>query len=549
VVITCVCAGVLAGSAVPAGAAGVSLVDGRVTVRAGPGETNDLVLEQVGDDLRVVDAGVPPVPGTGCAPVPDVHAAVVCPAAGARVLDVDAGDLDDRVDLRATLPGVVAGGEGGDTLGGGGGDDVLLGGPGDDVVGGARGADVLDGGPGADTVRYDDGLHDAGVAVSLSGGDNDGAFTEGDDVRGVEVVIGGRGPDAVRGTDGPERFEGGPGDDTAELLGGDDTFAGGEGDDSCLLDGLGYDVCDGGPGDDDLAAYRGPLPLFISLDGRANDGRRGATGNVLGVEEVLGGEGPDVLVGGDGPETLSGRGGDDVLRGGGGDDLLSGDRGADTVEGGAGRDRVSFASVFVGGPVRVTLDKRPNDGETAEGDRIGRDVEVLEGTTTGADLLAAGETGATLRGLGGEDRLVGGTGQDLLEGGDGGDLIAALDGVRDEVRCGPGLDLVIADDVDVLRDCEARGRQRPVLRLMGRTPMVLRLRCPRVYRAPVRPYARVCRGTVTVRRGARVLRRLRVSATAGLPRTVRGPAVRRGDDVRWVLDRVRAPVAQVRVGS
>ncbi len=229
--------------------------------------------------------------------------------------------------------------------------------------------------------------------------------------------------------------------------------------------------------------------------------------------------------------------------------VVAGDRGADVVEGGPGRDRTSYATIFVPGPVRVTLDKLPNDGESREGDRIGRDVEVVEGTSTAADLLAAGESGATLLGLGGEDRLVGGTGRDGLDGGEGGDRIAALDGVRDEVRCGPGADLVIADAFDVLRGCESRGRQRPVLRVVRRAPMVLRLRCPVVYRAPVRPYARRCRGTVTVRRGARRLRSLRIDVPAGQARMLRGPGLRTGDLVRWTFDRVRAPVAAVRVGG
>lgn len=564
----------LLGWAPTAGAASVSATQGLLTIQAGPGERNDLVIERSGEELRVIDLRTPVLALEGCTPVPDVPSAAVCPASAVRALAVDAGDLDDRVDDRAGLAGTIGGGPGDDellagaaaTLDGQDGDDLLrgspqddrlLGGPGDDelhaaagddTVQGGAGADGLDGGPGNDTVRYDDGLHDAGVAVTLGGGPDDGALGENDDVRGVETVIGGGGPDAVRGTDATETVVGGPGDDTVQLLRGDDTFSGGEGDDSCLLDGLDGDLCDGGPGLRDVAAYRGDLPQFLSLDGRANDGRRGASGNLLGIEELIGGEGPDVLVGGDGDDRLAGRGGDDVLRGGGGDDDLAGDRGADVVEGGPGRDRAGYATIFVAGPIRVTLDKLPNDGEAREGDRIGRDVEVVVGSATGADLLAAGVSGATLVGLDGEDRLVGGTGADVLDGGAGADRIAALDGVRDEVRCGPGLDLTIADAFDLLRDCEARGRQRPVMRVLRRSPMLLRLRCPVVYRAPVRPYARRCRGTVTVRRGSRELRRRRLDVPSGQPRMLRGPGLRRGDVVRWSLDRLRTPVVTVRVG-
>lgn len=558
-----------------AGAASVSVSDGRLVVAAGPGEVNDLVVEQASGELRVIDLRTPVVAGEGCTPVPDVPSAAVCPVSAAQALSLDAGDEADRVDVRVALAGTIAGGPGDDDLRAGAastvegedGDDVLTGspqddrldgGPGADELHGADGADVLlggagsdglDGGPGPDSVRYDDGLHDAGVAVSLGGGRDDGSFGERDDVRDVETVVGGRGRDVVEGTAAPETVDGGPGDDLAVLLRGDDVFRGGEGDDTCVLDGVDDDVCDGGPGARDVAAVRSTLPQFLSLDGRANDGRLGAAGNVLAVEEVVGGEGPDVLTGTDADELLSGRGGDDVLRGGAGDDVLSGDRGADVVEGGPGRDRTSYATIFVPGPVRVTLDKLPNDGEGGEGDRIGRDVEVVVGTTTGADLLAAGETGATLLGLGGEDRLVGGTGPDVLDGGDGNDRIAALDGVRDEVRCGGGVDLVIADAFDVLRGCEPRGRQRPVLRVVRRSPMVLRLRCPVVYRAPVRPYARRCRGTVAVRRSGGGQRRLRLDVPSGQARMLRGPGLRRGDVLGWTFDRVRTPVAVVRVGG
>lgn len=547
--------------------------DGRLDILAGPGEVNEVVVEAAADQVRVIDARTPVTALDGCAGVPDVPSAATCPAAAIRALRADLEDGDDRLEVRVPLAGALLGGPGddvlyagaagsvegqdgddvlvgsaqSDVLAGGPGDDVVLAGDGDDEYLGGAGADVLDGGPGRDTVRYDDGLHDRGVAVSLSGGANDGALGEGDDVRSTEVVVGTPGPDAVRGSDAAETFIGGDGVDTGELLGGDDVMHGGPGDDTCLLDGLGYDVCDGGPGEGDIAAYRGSLPMFLSLDGVANDGRRGATGNLLGIEEVIGGEGPDVLVGGPGPDVLSGRGGDDILRGGAGDDVLAGDRGADVVEGGPGVDRVGYATIFVPGPVRVTLDRRPNDGEAGEGDRIGRDVEVVEGSATAADLLAGGEAAVELRGLGGEDRLVGGTGRDVLDGGPGDDRISALDGVPDEVRCGPGVDQVVADPVDTLRGCERRGRQVAVLRELGRSPSRLRLRCPKAYRAPVRPYARRCRGAITVQRGGRIVRRVRVDVVAGQGRNVRGPALRARDVVRWRLDRLERAVAVLRV--
>jgi hypothetical protein len=47
-----------------------------------------------------------------------------------------------------------------------------------------------------------------------------------------------------------------------------------------------------------------------------------------------------------------------------------------------------------------------------------------------------------------------GLGHDVVSAGAGNDHISAHDGARDIVRCGPGIDRVVADKVDVLTDCE-----------------------------------------------------------------------------------------------
>jgi RTX calcium-binding nonapeptide repeat (4 copies)/WD40-like Beta Propeller Repeat len=58
-------------------------------------------------------------------------------------------------------------------------------------------------------------------------------------------------------------------------------------------------------------------------------------------------------------------------------------------------------------------------------------------------------------GRGGADRIVGGGGDDRISGGPGDDTIVSKDRYRDSVRCGPGVDRVVADYRDRLaRDCE-----------------------------------------------------------------------------------------------
>jgi RTX calcium-binding nonapeptide repeat (4 copies) len=77
-------------------------------------------------------------------------------------------------------------------------------------------------------------------------------------------------------------------------------------------------------------------------------------------------------------------------------------------------------------------------------------------TGGGRDDVMIGKPGDDrLRGLGGNDTLVGGIGRDLLVGGRDDDTINSRDRMRDTVRCGPGMDTVVADaSDDVPRSCE-----------------------------------------------------------------------------------------------
>lgn len=550
-----------AGGGESAVAATVDVRGGVLTLLADIGEPNDITIVALGTDLLVGDAGAALRPGPGCRPSGVEGREVACARAEIGAVAMTLADGDDRVQVGVALAGAIDAGDGDDelragaatTLIGGPGADVMVGSPQDDTFVGGSGSDLMVGGAGNDTVRYDDGLHDRGVAVSLAAGADDGAYAEGDDVRDIERVVGGAGPDGVRGTDAAESFAGGPGADVADLGAGDDVFDGGPGDDLCRLDGLGRDVCDGGPGEHDVVTYRGALAMRISLDGVANDGVPGARGNVLGTEEVVGGEGDDVIVGSTGDDALLGRGGDDLLQGGEGDDVLSGDRGADVLSGGAGRDRVTYASVYVAGPVRVALDDGAGDGEPGEDDRVGRDVEIVEGSLTGADRLAAGRAPVEVRGLDGADLLIGGPGADRLLGGDGPDRISALDGRRDTVVCGRGADRVVADPSDVLVGCEREGRERVALEVPRRLVAGRRARfvvgCPASYRSPGARHRARCDGTLTVRGSMSSGRRFRVPSAARRGVEVRLPRGARGLRVSVRLDGIRRPVRSRTVRS
>ncbi|MEZ0285245.1 MAG: hypothetical protein ACAH79_08445, partial [Thermoleophilia bacterium] len=107
--------------------------------------------------------------------------------------------------------------------------------------------------------------------------------------------------------------------------------------------------------------------------------------------------------------------------------------------------------------VFVTLDGRDNDVEADEHDNVLPDVEVILGGFGGDDLY--GNVGDnTVEGGTGEDLIDGKRRPDRLLGGDASDLVMARDGLRDEVACGDGGDLVIADDKDEVIECETVDR-------------------------------------------------------------------------------------------
>lgn len=234
-----------------------------------------------------------------------------------------------------------------------------------------------------------------------------------------------------------------------------------------------------------------------------------------GNDEIKGAGGDDKLDGGDGADKLNGQGGRDQLLGGNGDDVLDGDEfeaaAADVIDGGAGNDRVEgWSNPLVEAehpPISVTLDGTANDGRPGEGDDV-RSIERITSNTSGTvvlsdeadvvemwanidggrstirtlggnDVVTGGSRDETIDGGAGDDRLEGGFGNDAITGGPGRDTINAdmsasqcgvfqsctvpfgndtidvRDGEADTVVCGPGTDAVTADSVDTIGpDCE-----------------------------------------------------------------------------------------------
>ena len=112
-----------------------------------------------------------------------------------------------------------------------------------------------------------------------------------------------------------------------------------------LIGGTGRDLFFGGGGIDTIDYSARTSRVWISLDGKPNDGSP-AKGKTKGerdnlapdIENIIGGAGNDWIIGNELRNVLKGAAGDDTLVGGGGDDVLSGDEGADLLQGEDGDD-------------------------------------------------------------------------------------------------------------------------------------------------------------------------------------------------------------------
>ncbi len=374
------------------------------------------------------------------------------------------GDFDETIDALA----------GDDRVEARGGDDIVFGREGDDTLLGEAGDDMLDGGLGADVLSGGDGLD------QLSGGDGDDELDGG---VGFDRLNGEAGDDELRGGSEDDVLSGGDGIDQLFGEGGNDQLTGGEG----------ADVLDGGDGVD-LASYADDV-AGLTVDLGSGVGPGGDT--LIGIEQVRGGAGDDVIIGGLAQETFYGGDGDDQLSGGAGGDRLVGQAGGDILSGGDGRDVIEGGDgdddltggegrdILTGGDgvdvaryeaSAVRMDVRLYANAASDGDTLFQ-VENVVGSAfndyiagdshanqlsggAGDDQLRGGRDDDALLGEDGDDMLLGSDGDDMLTGGAGADRIdggAGVDWARYDVAGGP-VDVRLytnqGSDGDVLRDVE-----------------------------------------------------------------------------------------------
>ncbi len=186
-----------------------------------------------------------------------------------------------------------------------------------------------------------------------------------------------------------------------------------------IVTGDGNDLLNGSAAANHLLGMRGNDTVFA---GAGNDTVEGGAG-----DDLLGGGGDDdLLMGGAGADDIFGAAGNDTLLGGDGNDLLGTAGGNDSAEGGAGNDEAWGAAgndTLRGDAGMDTLGG--GDGfDLLDG---GADADELWGAT-GNDTLLGGGGNDTLGGSVGDDSLDGGLGNDELWGGADNDTLLGGDG-------------------------------------------------------------------------------------------------------------------------
>ena len=279
----------------------------------------------------------------------------------------------------------LTGNAGQDLIFGGGGNDVIDGGDQDDTLDGGAGDDAINAGAGSDTVNYTLG-------------------------EGADTVDGGAGVDRlnVRGGSGSNTL-------TVALAGGLLTTVAG-----VSMVNVEQVTADLGEGDDTLSYAGAAGNVTVNLTTGA------ATGfaSIAGIENVVGGNGNDLLVGAAGVVNN--------LAGGAGNDTYVVHETGDVVSEAAGEgvDEVqSFAFEYTLTDVDVE-----NLSYSGSGNFTGTGNEV-------ANVITGGRGADVLSGLGGNDTLVGGFGADTLVGGDGDDVLQG-DAGNDQLAGGQGNDFL-----------------------------------------------------------------------------------------------------------
>lgn len=230
------------------------------------------------------------------------------------------------------------------------------------------------------------------------------------------------------GPDLADSIDGGSGNDTIYAQYGNDTVSGGSGNDWVSL----------GSGNDSFGGF--------STDA-GNDTVYGGAGD----DYIVGGADSDRLYGEDGNDTLSGGTGEDLLYGGAGNDhfWITDDHNGDTIYGGTGWDLVNYSNFISTSGVSATFSGNGAGTYAYATTNAAGSFSEIEGVAgTGYnDTIDASATsdGLSIWGLGGNDRITGGSGNDYFLGEDGNDTLIGGAGA-DTLFGGSGNDSIMGGD-------------------------------------------------------------------------------------------------------
>jgi Ca2+-binding RTX toxin-like protein len=201
-----------------------------------------------------------------------------------------------------------------------------------------------------------------------------------------------------------------------------------------LLASASNDIIDGGAGTDtySLAATTADANVNLALGGSSS----GTTGvdSLIGIENIIGSTGNDILTGDLNANVLSGGAGADTITGGAGADTLNGDAGNDVfvmsndnvrdlIDGGADNDTVDYSAYTTALSVNLGLVSPvvvSGSGTTVALSDTLTGIENFIGGSF-ADTITGSIAANTLNGGGGNDTITGRLGADILTGAAGAD--------------------------------------------------------------------------------------------------------------------------------
>ena len=180
-------------------------------------------------------------------------------------------------------------------------DDVLIGTNGDDSFQGLDGNDSLIGGLGVDS--YDGGLgtdraqysnFSSSFTINLLNSANNTGDADGETYVSIENLFGSSGDNMIFGDNNNNTLWGFAGTNTLFGRGGDDILNGGTGNDF-LVGGSGVDSYNGGAGIDRVQYNSSSTGMRIDLANQASNTGDAAGETYIGVENVLGSSGDDMI--------------------------------------------------------------------------------------------------------------------------------------------------------------------------------------------------------------------------------------------------------------